>query len=78
MQCWKMVVSTARQDISVKKDLKVQIQCLDVVIQVNTAQQVQQQNKNVPNILSMTNVKLKEWNIVKYVRQVTIVVVEQD
>ena len=52
--------SIARQGISVKRALKVRIQCPDAVTQVTTAQQVQQQNKNAPNILSMINVKLKK------------------
>ena len=73
-----MMVLTAPQDIFVKRVLKVRIQCPDAVIQVTTAQQVQQPNKNVLNILSMINVKLKKWNTAKYVRQVTIVAVEQD
>ena len=69
--------STAHQDISVKRVLKVRIQFPDVVIQDTTAQQVQQQNKNAQNILSMINVKLKKWNTARNVRQVTIVVVKQ-
>ena len=73
-----MMVLTAPQDIFVKKALKVQIQCPDAVIQATTAQQVQQPNKNVLNILSMINVRLKKSNTAKYVRQVTIVAVKLD
>ena len=72
-----MMVLTAHQDIFVKRAHKVRIQCPDAVIQATTAQQVQHPNKNVLNILSMINVKLKKWNTAKYVRQVTIVAVKQ-